>query len=334
MRTNRRQHTVPRFYLKRFADGKSAIWQFDKKTGKCKRASVRHVAVRRDFYPEERLSRFEDVYAPSVDKLIECKSYYFLGKTDRYNVRLFANHMGARTEQARNDIVPRTAQVNRCLGTDTRPDPPHAQNDMIRDGDMFGPVNFTVVENKTCVPFVTSDNPVADFLIEVHLPLTPRLSLALLHGRLFKKAERVELKDEGHADYQNFLHMCNAGRFVYSGSEFRPSLEMLSAARGWRKVSRYAEHNLCNACCVKPSLPGIAPHEFELSDPKNAQQIRSVRDGTLYAHASDYDIRRLMLRAVLHKYLLTGQIPTGAVADAFFGTRHPQMTPTAAAAQL
>ena len=309
MRVNRRHHTVPRFHLKRFvSDDKSAIWQFDKKTGECERASICTVAVHCDYYPEELLWKFEDRQAPSIRRLIEGKSYCALDETDRYNARLFVKHMGVRTEQARDDILPRARQLARYSRTDALPDPPYAQNEMIRDGDVLREMNFTVVENKTGVPFITSDNPVADFLIEAHLPLTPGLSLAQLHGRVFKKAERVELWDESHVHYQNLVQLCNASRFVYSRSEFKPSREMLSAARGWRKVSRYGEHNFCNACCVKPRSSDTRPYEFDLLNPHNSQLLRAVQDGTWFGHWSqDYVVFR-MLSAVLRERKLASRI--------------------------
>lgn len=322
MRANRRHHTVPRFHLKHFAvDGKSPIWQFDKKTGECKRSSVRHVAVHCDYYPEELLWEFEERQAPSIRRLIEGKSYCALNETDRYNARLFVKHMGVRTEQARNDILPRARQLAKYSRTDALPDPPYAQNEMIRDGDVLREMNFTVVENKTGVPFITSDNPVADFLIEAHLPLTPELSLAQLHGEVFKKAERVELRDESHVHYQNLVQLCNAGRFVYSQSEFRPSREMLSAARDWRKVSRYSEHNFGNACCVKPRSSDTRPYEFDLLNPGDAQLLRAVQDGTRFGRWSqDYVVFR-MLQAVMLERRRVGQMPPRLPGRGSAGTR-------------
>lgn len=309
MRTNRRQHTVPRFYLKRFADGKSAIWQFDKQADECRHSSVGHVAVHRDFYPKERLSEFEDRYAPSVDKLIECKSYYALGESDRYNVRLFVSHMGVRTKQARDDIVHRERQLAEHSRTYALPDLPRAQNLLIRDVDALKGMNFTVVENKTGVPFVTSDNPVANFFIEAHLPLTPQLSLALLHRDVFKKAERVELRYESHVRYQNFVQLCNAGRFAYSRSKFRPSREALSAARNWRKDSRYVENDIYDACFVKPSLPRTERYEFELSDPENALRLRAIQAETVFGRwPQDYMVLHI-LSAIPPGLKLAGQMP-------------------------
>lgn len=310
MRTNRRHHTVSRFYLKYFAVGEVMIYQFDKRENECVRTDVDNVTVHKDFYSEELLREFENVQAPSIRRLIQGKSYYALGESDRYNVRLFVKHMGVRTEQARHDILPLALQLRRYSPASKIPDPRHAQNDMIRDGDVLREMHFTVMENKTGVPFIMSDNPVANFLIEAHLPLTPELSLALHHRGVFKKAERVELRDERHAHYQNLVQLCNAGRFAHSRSEFRPGLEVLGAARNWRKVSRYGEHNFCNACCVKPrSLPGALPYEFGLSDPKNARLLRAVQDGTWFGRWSqDYAVLQ-MLEAVSLERRRAGQMP-------------------------
>ncbi len=298
------------------------IYQFDKLKNECVRTDVDNVDVHRDFYLEEILSQFETVQAPSMRRLIKGKSYYALGETDRYNVRLFVKHMGVRTEQARYDILPLAGQLARYSPASKIPDPRHAQNDMIRDGDALREMHFTVVENKTGVPFITSDNPVADFLIESHLPLTPELSLALHHGGVFKKAERVELRDERHVRYQNLVQLCNAGRFAHSRSEFWPSRETLDVARNWRKVSRYGEHNFCNARCVKPrSLPGALPYEFDLLNPGDARLLRAVRDGTWFGRWSqDYVVFR-MLRAVLLERRRAGQMPARLPGWGSAGTR-------------
>ena len=309
MRTNRRQHTVPRFYLKRFADCKSAIWQFDKETGEYNRSSVGRIAVHRDFYPKERLSRFEDAYAPSIDRLIKGKSYYALDEADQYNVRLFVSHMGVRTEQARDDIWHREHQLARDRRALALADLPRVQNALIRDVDALEGMNFTVVENKTDVPFVTSDNPVANFFLEAHLPLTPQLSLALLHRDVFKKAERVELRHESHVHYQNFVQLCNAGRFAYSRSKFEPSREALSAAQNWRKDSRYVENNIYDACFVKPSLPGTERYEFELSDPENALRLRAIQAETVLGRWPQDQVVLHILSAIPPGLKLAGQMP-------------------------
>ena len=321
MKNNVRQHTVSRFYLKYFAIDKVMIYQFDKRENECTRTDVESVAVHKKFYLKEILEKFENVQAPSMRRLIEGKSYYALSETDRYNVRLFVRHMGVRTEQARYDILPLASQLARYSPASKIPDPRHAQNEMIRDADALREMHFTVVENKTGVPFVTSDNPVADFLIEAHLPLTPELSLALHHGGVFRKAERVELRDERHAHYQNLLQLCNAGRFAYSRSEFWPSLEMLGAARNWRKVSRYAEHNLCNARCVKPRSPDVAPYEFDLVDSSDARQIRAVQDGTWFGHWSQDHVVLRMLQAVSLERRRAGQMPVRLPGWGSAGTR-------------
>ena len=301
MTDNRHQHTVPKFHLKRFvAGGKTRFWQFDKLKDSWAKASVNSATAHDRFYWEEILEPFENWYATSIARLIGCKNYDALSKADRDGVRLFVNHMEARTEQAREDILPRTRQLNKCLGTSVLPDPRRAQNGMIHNVDRFGQMNVVVMENKTGVPFITSDNPMVDFLIEAYMPLTPTLSLALLHGRAFKKTAYVELSDDRHVEYQNFLQLCNARRFTYSKSEFRTSPEMLSAARNWRKNSRYDEHNFCNALCVKPALPGIMPYKFDLLNPRNARHLESIQDGTWFERWSqDLILRRMRLAFLL-----------------------------------
>ena len=58
--------------------------------------------------------------------------------------------------------------------------PKQFQTTSIQNESKFEHMHFTIMENMTNVPFWTSDNPVANFAIELHLPLTQSVSYCLI----------------------------------------------------------------------------------------------------------------------------------------------------------
>jgi len=293
--SNKRHHVVPQFYLKKFTTDEGEIRQFDKNKNESILTNTLDIAVHRKFYPQERLQKFECKQAPSIRKLIKKKNYYALDAIDKENVRLFVRHMEIRTEQARSDIPIVQNYMYAPFGLRSRLSPPETQNDMIQDEDKLEHMNFVILENMTKIPFVTSDNPVANHALEIYLPLTPTLTLALLDHRVFKKVEHVQFTNNMHVVYQNFLQLCNSRRFVYSGLEFEPSPEMIKTAKNWKKNSRYDNNNPINAHCRKPSLPHTASYSFDLLDPSKAQLLVDIQNGTRFEHWSQDYILYLML---------------------------------------
>ena len=286
---NKRHHIVPQFYLRRFAKGdNSTIYQFDKnKNGGPIRTSVENVAVKRNYYSQERLSEFESTQAPSLNRLIENKSYYGLTGTDRENVRLFVWHTHMRTEQTRKDISSTTKQINRCYNTDMDINPKQFQTTSIQNEPKFEHMHFTIMENMTNVPFWTSDNPVANFAIELHLPLTPKISLVLLDNRIFQKTEYVKLERGSHASYQNLLQLCSSDRFAYSHSkEFDGVRKMIQSTNDFEKRNNGGD---IRSIGTKPLLEGISSYEFEPLTPECETWLREVRGGDRYKDWSSRD---------------------------------------------
>ena len=297
---NRRHHTVPRFYLRHFAESNdSTIYQFDKdKNVEPVRTSIENVAVKRNYYSKERLSEFESMQAPSLNRLIENKSYYGLTSTDRENIRLFVWHMHMRTKQTRTDISSLEKQINRCYNTGMKINTKEFQTNSIKNESKFEHMHFTIMENMTDVPFWTSDNPVANFAIELHLPLTPKISLVLLNGRIFQKTEYVKLERNSHASYQNFLQLCSSDRFVYSHSkEFDGVRKMIQSVKNWENRSN---GQYIKSVTTKPRLEGISSYEFEPLTPESEIWLRAVRNGTRFEGWSNRDFFDAMWGSVLN----------------------------------
>ena len=172
------------------------------------------------------------------------------------------------------------------------------QTTTIRNESTFEDMHFTIMENMTDVPFWTSDNPVANFSIELHLPLTPKISLVLLDGRIFQKTEYVKLERNIHASYQNLLQLCSSGRFVYSHyNEFDGVRKMIQSTKNWEKRS---DGRGIKSLITKPRLEDISSYEFEPLTPESKTWLREVRNGTRFENWSDRDIFDVMLGIALN----------------------------------
>ena len=236
--------------------------------------------------------------APSLNRLIEKKSYYDLTSTDRENIRLFVRHMNMRTEQTRTDMSSLVNQLNRCYNTDMEINAREFQTASIKNELKFEHMHFTIMENMTDVPFWTSDNPVVNFVIELYLPLTPKISLVLLDDRIFQKTEYVKLERSNHASYQNLLQLCSSGRFVYSHSkEFDGVRKMIQSVKNWENRSN--GRNI-SYFITKPRLKGISSYEFEPLTPESEAWLREVRNGTRFEDWSGRDFFDVMLDSALN----------------------------------
>ena len=172
------------------------------------------------------------------------------------------------------------------------------QTNSIKNESKFEHMHFTIMENMTDVPFWTSDNPVANFAIELHLPLTPKISLVLLDGRIFQKTEYVKLERNSHASYQNFLQLCSSTRFVYSHSkEFDGIRKMIQSVKNWENRSNGRD---IKSVIIKPRLEGISSYEFEPLTPESEIWLREVRNGTRFEDWSDRDFIGEMLGFALN----------------------------------
>jgi len=113
------------------------------------------------------------------------------------------------------------------------------QLDAIKDYRRFAAIffymRFIILENNTTIPFWTSDNPMAkqnevdqaplgtlgvtNSGIEIHLPLTPKLSLIAADPDLFTLGpNKLECGKQG-VIRENFLQLDSSKRFVYSQSK-------------------------------------------------------------------------------------------------------------------
>lgn len=250
-----KQHYVPQFYLRNFGD---PLYSFDKKTEKTIITTPKNLAVKADFYGGEfenlpslegLLSKLEGQHSVSMKKLIAKKDYYSLDRIDKIRICEFLGLQYVRTEQQRNDIrVMSDSIFNSMFESIIPPELKLTHGDswdltmqlktikeFRRFATIFFHMRFLIMENNTTIPFWTSDNPIAkqnevdsaplgtlgvtNSGIEIHLPLTPKLSLVALDPELFTLGpNKIEATKQG-VIRENFLQIDSSKRFVYSQSK-------------------------------------------------------------------------------------------------------------------
>lgn len=250
-----RQHYVPQFYLRNFGDN---LYSFDKKTEKTIYTTPKNLAVKSNFYGGEfentpslegLLSQLEGQHHTSMKKLIEKKDYYSLDHVDQIKICEFLGLQYLRTEQQRNDIRFMSDSIlNSMFESIIPPELKLTHGDSWdlamqlksikeyrRFAAIFFHMRFVIFENNTTIPFWTSDNPIAkqnevdkaplgtlgvtNSGIEIHLPLTPKLSLIALDPELFTLGPNKRECDKQGVIRENFLQLDSSKRFIYSQSK-------------------------------------------------------------------------------------------------------------------
>lgn len=257
----RRQHFVPRFYLKEFGE---EIFVYDKTNDKQIISNPKNIAHHKDFYKitsddqnvvEKMFGKFEDQQAPAFRKLIEERNYYILEEAEKLKICEFLAFMYLRTEEKRLDFKNHSENfLDEYAKTVLPPELKkiyseqfkltysedaikslHTQillDSLIPTSIIFYNMRFVMFENKTCFPFLTSDNPLTkengfdrsglgnlgliNEGIEFYLPLTPDLTLGLLDPITYHMAPLWMLSDKMNTIRMNFLQLVYSTRFLYS----------------------------------------------------------------------------------------------------------------------
>lgn len=151
------------------------LYQFDKDEKTVNRTSSKNVAVHRGYYTSECFSESESSQAPSVSELIRKGNFYGLDTRAQKGIRDFVWQLYIRTNQARIDLGTIVNNLNECFGTEMPSGHEQVHSPMVREsqatrGRKFEHVHFTILNNRTDIPFWTSDNPVANCAVEIHMP--------------------------------------------------------------------------------------------------------------------------------------------------------------------
>ena len=114
----RRQHYVPRFYLRNFAresKGKYRIHVYDFHTKRAYSTTVENTGLEGDFYTtwsesgeresiDPRLTELEHTMVPGLKQLVEARSIDALTAEDRYGVALFCATISTRVPAMRQTL--------------------------------------------------------------------------------------------------------------------------------------------------------------------------------------------------------------------------------------
>lgn len=158
-----RQHFIPQFILRNFADNRGLIHVLDKSDGRTFKANIRNVAAERNFYEvgesynvEAGLTQIEQLAAPIINKIISERSLVNLLPDERGVLSVFLAIQSFRTNQLRDSI----AAINQLL-----------VNDIIRRGwDPNSVENFKVLDEEEvkqiCVQMLAETGPVAELLAD------------------------------------------------------------------------------------------------------------------------------------------------------------------------
>lgn len=279
-----KQHFVPQFYLKEFGE---EIFVYDKTNDEQFLSNPKSIAHHKDFYKiasddqnivEKMFSKFEDQQAPAFRKLIEERNYYILEETEKLKICEFLALMHLRTEEKRLDfknhsenfldqyakiiLPPELKKIYseqfKLTYSEDAIKALHTQillDSLIPTSIIFYNMRFVMFENKTCFPFLTSDNPLTkengfdksglgnlgliNEGIEFYLPLTPDLILGLLDPITYHMVPLWILSDKMNTIRMNFLQLVYSTRFIYSKhNKFYLIKDMLNSNPHFRDPNR------------------------------------------------------------------------------------------------
>jgi len=249
---------VPRFYLDSFGE---SLFGFDKQTGKVFQTASKNVALERGFYDidsnidlEAVIAKNENRMRTGICELIDKMNPVTISKEARIMTSLFVALQFVRTKEYRAMIQ---ESGGKLMTEKIKEDPQFEGEDFkvtMKDelaqalqaqtiagnyavpevGWTLGHSLWTLLVNKTKVPFWTSDNPVALFnpMIQsgensvgfavmgnqTHFPLNNKLLLIILDPRSYDVPAIKVLKDPEQVLDENKLQLYNATRFVISSN--------------------------------------------------------------------------------------------------------------------
>jgi hypothetical protein len=253
----RREHYVPKFYLDLFAE---SLFAFDKLTGKVFATTSKNIALEPGFYDlapsidlEGLIADNENRMKSGMDELVSKMNPAAISQDARIKVSLFVGLQSVRTREFRSMIQEMGSKLMTQL---VRNDPrakglefkvmmkdeaAQALQAKIMVSDyvpqiawMLANSRWTLLVNRTKIPFWTSDNPVALFNpidygdlggvglavrgIQTHFPLNGRSLLLILDPTSYDLPPLKIVKKPEAVLYENELQLYNATRFVFSSA--------------------------------------------------------------------------------------------------------------------
>jgi len=290
------QHYVPKFYLKNFRFSKNQVAVFDKTTKKSFISALENIANENYFYDDEDIDKqtetkqfmeklfhpLEDRIAQLLPKLIESldnNTFSTLNSDLRLDLAFYIIYQFCRTKEFRVQINQMTKLITQTIADEfvksqggnpedfeieTNDKVLHIDfllnNDLIDTfiEDIFKHI-WIVLENKSEVPFLTSDHPVvkrANIVhpvrsfsglrspgVEIAFPISPKYCLLLAersYAKIFEPFDGKKMpSNKDNVLCYNSLQIIDSYRFVFSSQQdFKMAEEMIDENPGVADINR------------------------------------------------------------------------------------------------
>jgi len=260
------QHFVPQWYQKNFASdsSKKQIWVHDIRSGEIAQQTIYETAQEDDFYGvefEKFLKPFEQNSAELIKTILTIDQIKQLSPVSIGKLHKFFTLQMYRTKTSK--IIADKA-VKRHLETDLKPkykflfqgQPEkleYVENLDLSDIDFFkhdikmalassealSDLKFFLIENKTKIPFITSDDPITvnNYFfkktgypglfspgLQLFCPVTPRITLALIHDDVYhvqtNSDQKIILNQETDVNYLNSFQFLKCNKQIISDKNY------------------------------------------------------------------------------------------------------------------
>ncbi|MFX1518997.1 MAG: DUF4238 domain-containing protein [Promethearchaeota archaeon] len=256
------EHYVPQFYLRNFAIKKKrnqVIYCYDKFEERCFNTNIKNVGCEKNFYNsmvddqqiiEKTLGRLERRFSKAYNKLITIRDISSLDDETKCTISFFVAQQYIRTREYRHFMKELRNSISNSLAKEFGVTDYEIRwrDEAIKNSQIFSLFNetvdiavillnlkWTLLINKTSIPYCTSDNPVNlyNFInhkpyrslgfacrgINVYFPLTTDLSLRFCDpSTYFFMPSKSEIIEEQDIHFQNKLQAVRSNRFVFSKS--------------------------------------------------------------------------------------------------------------------
>lgn len=262
------QHYVPRMHLEKFSTNSSEpkVWVFDKPSEKQFLSSLDNIAGENFFYDpadiedpkiESLLENVEKKAGNPYQKIIDEASLSALSDQEKADISLFLSLQFNRTRERRNSLIDTGKQLKEALkerGIDdhipgeeleplgTEESAQKIQNQTLiesttQTAKIFVKKTWTLLVNRTNIPFCTSDHPLSlhnqrDFGpfrgdlgienqgIEIYFPISPEYMLVLLDPEDFGDIyAKMPVYDTDEVNHINSLQVSQSTRQIFSTKE-------------------------------------------------------------------------------------------------------------------
>lgn len=260
----KRQHYVPRFYLRNFGED---LYYYDKTNDKIVQTNIENLALESNFYGlatqkeesvESILGKYDSRYSIALSETIKAADVSKLSLERRLDLAGFITLQLLRSKEARarientgdslfNEVLTSLGIKDVKVGYAKE----SAKRMHIKTFKNFpyiativANMKMIIIKNKTGMTFWTSDNPIALWNefdqypfgnlglacrgIEIHVPLTPKLALLVCDPTVFGPLPNVvEESQTERIIRENWLQIYWSYRFIYSDNKHFPLAKMM-----------------------------------------------------------------------------------------------------------